>query len=341
MSEAQGGTARRDNNFGSLRLLFAALVVVSHAPELIDGTRSREPLTRLFGTLSFGELAVDGFFLLSGYLIVGSFERSRSVRGYLGRRLLRIYPGFALASLICVLVVAPLAGGDLAAVKPLRALGRILSLSVPEVPGTFAGLPNPALNGAMWSIAYEFRCYILVIALGCLGVLRNRWAYLIVLLGLAVLFVLRSQLAGLGFLKSVIGYPPEAIRLTFAFLCGGAFHVFTDRITLTAGRAGLAAALLIPAMASPLLAEPALLILGGYVTFWFALAVRPTRLSLAANATDPSYGLYLYAWPVQNLMVAACPGLAPLWSGLVTLVAAGLLGFLSWCLVERPALNWR
>ncbi|NEU11431.1 acyltransferase [Methylobacterium sp. BTF04] len=335
------GTTRRANNFGSVRLVFAALVVVAHAPELIDGNRSREPLTRLFGTLSFGELAVDGFFLVSGYLIVASFLRARSVGDFLWRRILRIYPAFIIASLVCLLVVAPLAGGNLTEVKPLRALGRMLSLSVPEVPGAFAGLPNPALNGAMWSIAYEFRCYLLVLILGCLGVLRHRGAYLAVLTAFAALFVARTDLPSLTILKSLIGYPPEAIRLTFAFLCGGAFHVFSDWIRLDRRGAAIAALLLGPAMTVPALAEPALIVLGGYLTFWFACVVRPNPLSLATNETDPSYGLYLYAWPVQNLLVAGFPDLSPIVGGLATLVAAGLLGLVSWHLIEKPALGWR
>lgn len=339
MSEGQGGPARRDNNISALRLLFATLVVVSHAPELIDGNRAREPLTRLFGTLSFGELAVDGFFLVSGYLIVASYARSRSVGDYLWRRIRRIYPGFALASLVCLLVVAPLAGGDLFVLDPLRAVSRILRLQVPEVPGAFAGQPNPALNGAMWSIAYEFRCYLLVAALGMLGLLRRRGAYLAILVLVAALFLARPDLSEAKALRSVVGDPGEAVRLTAAFLCGGAFHVFADRIPLNRRGAGLAAMLLVLALPSPVLAEPAFLVLGGYLTFWFALAVPPNRISLATNRTDPSYGLYLYAWPVQNLMVAGFPALSPIWSGLATLVAATLLGIASWHLVERPALG--
>src|SRR5690349_23752155 len=81
-------------NFNLLRLLFAALVVFSHSFELIDRSRMHEPLNRLFHTYSCGDLAVDGFFMLSGFLILASWRRDPNVPRYLARRVLRVYPLF-------------------------------------------------------------------------------------------------------------------------------------------------------------------------------------------------------------------------------------------------------
>lgn len=87
----------RRNNFGTLRLLLASLVIVSHTPEMLDGNRSRELLTMLFGTLSFGELAVDGFFIISGFLIAKSMILGGSLKVFFVKRVARIVPGFMAA----------------------------------------------------------------------------------------------------------------------------------------------------------------------------------------------------------------------------------------------------
>ncbi len=131
------------------------------------------------------------------------------------------------------------------------------------------------------------------------------------------------------------------IRLTFVFCCGGAFRLFADRIAYTRRGATRAALLLLPLMFSRPLAEPAFAILGGYLIFWFAFAVRPTALSRATAQVDPSYGLYLYAWPVQNLLVARIPGISPWTVAALALAAAIPLGLLSWYLIERPMLRFR
>ena len=98
----------KQNNFGFLRLLLATLVIVAHSAEILDQNRNREILTNIFGTITFGELAIDGFFLISGYLILNSFLSSSTLKSYLLKRVLRIYPGFIVASLFCIFVLIPL-----------------------------------------------------------------------------------------------------------------------------------------------------------------------------------------------------------------------------------------
>jgi peptidoglycan/LPS O-acetylase OafA/YrhL len=100
--------ASRANNFNFLRLLLATLVILSHSPEIVDGNRNREILTQIFHTVSFGELAVDDFFILSGYLIMQSWQRDPRLFDFFKKRILRIYPGFIVASLISAFVFGPL-----------------------------------------------------------------------------------------------------------------------------------------------------------------------------------------------------------------------------------------
>jgi peptidoglycan/LPS O-acetylase OafA/YrhL len=338
---AAAGRDRTTNNFGALRLLFAVLVILAHAPEMIDGDRSRELLTRVFGTLSLGEVAVDGFFLVSGYLITASYRAKRSFRDFVLRRARRIYPAFVVASLLCIAVVAPLAGGDLAAVSPLQTLLRLSLLLMPVVPGAFADLPYPLLNGAMWTIPCEFGCYLLLGLVGTARAFRRRGRYLALLAGLGALLALRGLCLPVGQPGDALGSLSEMIRLTFVFACGGAFRLFADRIAYTRRGAAVAAGLLLPLMFSRALAEPAFAILGGYLIFWYAFAVRPNVLSRATAQVDPSYGLYLYAWPLQSLLIARVPGISPWTVAVLALAGAIPLGILSWYLVERPMLRDR
>src|ERR1700687_2059412 len=100
-------TVERDhfNNFNALRLVLAVLVIVSHAFPLSYGNADREPIVRLTGGLeAFGSVAVDLFFLISGMLITASWLRSKSMQSYLFKRLLRIYPGFLVASAVSILI---------------------------------------------------------------------------------------------------------------------------------------------------------------------------------------------------------------------------------------------
>ena len=149
------------NNMGLLRVVLALLVIVAHSFELTGG-RSTELLVRAFGTLTFGEFAVDGFFLLSGFLITKSYQHSSSYLAYLRRRILRIYPGFVVAYSLCLLIVVPLSGAPPIAWtirQCVKQVFRMLVLDPPSIDGAFPGLLVPQINLSMWTISYEFRCF--------------------------------------------------------------------------------------------------------------------------------------------------------------------------------------
>jgi peptidoglycan/LPS O-acetylase OafA/YrhL len=341
---ADASTLRR-NNLGLLRLIFAMCVLVSHSIELVDGNRSREPLTYIFGTLSLGELGVDGFFLVSGYLIAQSFENSASVLSYLWKRVLRIYPAFVVAFVISIVVVGPLSGADMNALRGsgwIRQIVQMLFLGIPLLPNAFAGLHYRLLNGAMWTIAFEFSCYLMVGILGVVGLLRWRW---IVGSAAAVLLVFTAFFyIGYGTFtlpSNFAGTPNDVVRFASLFLCGTAFYLFRDIIPYRSYLAAIAAVALVASLFNHATEELAVRTLGGYLIFWFAFLKNTPRLNRINNKTDISYGIYLYAWPIQSLLIKFVPGITPLPVMILTTVSAAALAYVSWRLIEKPSLSLR
>src|ERR1700740_34366 len=94
----------RNHQFDLLRIIFATLVLLSHAPEITDGNASRELFHRFTGApMTFGTLGVDGCFILSGYLIVQSWLGDPELINFLRKRVLRIVPGYLVAVVLSTL----------------------------------------------------------------------------------------------------------------------------------------------------------------------------------------------------------------------------------------------
>lgn len=281
--------------------------------------------------LSFGEFAVIGFFILSGYLIVQSWDRAPEAWAFLKKRLLRIYPAFLVASLISVLVVGPLAANPtryFAELPVSNVLLRTLLLKMPIVPNVFQGLHYPLVNGAMWTISREFACYLLVLVLGAPGLLRRRHAW-------AALTIAAFAVFAWCYARH---WDMKEIRLVISFLCGGVFYLYRDVIRLNGKIATLLIAPLALGLCSPALAVPVLVTIGAYILLYAALK-HSTILGRFNQAPDVSYGLYLYGWPTQMLLIWYVPNISPWVVFCVASAISIVMGYMSWHMIEKPMMR--
>jgi peptidoglycan/LPS O-acetylase OafA/YrhL len=248
------------------------------------------------------------------------------------------------ACLVCIFVLAPLAVPSIRAYfSQLRygpLLASTLKLEQPQVPLVFAGTPFPLINGAMWSIAYEVRCYGLVALLGLLGLRWHRWAWLSLAVFCLALLPFNQDFIDwkLPYWKPFIKSPAEFLRLLSFFAVGACFYLFRGRIVLRGRWAAGAALMLAGLLFVPKLASLGLATAGAYALFWVAFAPI-TALQGFKRLTDISYGLYLYGWPAQKLLLWYFPATS-VWVLLVGAVGlASLAGYASWYLVEAPWLK--
>ena len=325
---------RPANNFDTLRILAALAVLFSHAFALTTGSDAAEPLFRLTGgEATCGGLAVCVFFIISGYLITGSFQRTHDPAAFIAARALRLYPALVVMLVVLALVAGPLLttlppGTYLNHPATLSHLAVNLSLlaTQPSLPGVFETLPFPnSIDGSLWTLPHEVRCYAVVLLLGVTGVLDRGKFVALPAIALVLLAARR--------------WAPDATPWFYTAFAGGmALRIIRPPLN---GWAALACAVLCLASIKLGGFRIATATLGAYAVLWLALAPR-ARLPNLARHGDVSYGLYLWAFPVQQLTVhlLGTQGGWPL-NIAVSLPITLVLAYLSWTCIEAPALRWK
>lgn len=330
----------RFNNVGLLRLVFAASVMLSHSLLLLDPNGFR-----LLRMILNSEAAVQGFFILSGMLVFGSFSRIGRWGTFWQRRMARIYPGYLVAVLLfaaLALLQARLLGNAVAWGELPRYLAANLStlnFLQPTIGGVFSGNPEPAINGALWSIKVEIIFYLCVPALYWIG---QRIGFGLLAAGLIVAGALWWPV--LLWAGDQTGY---TIPLSYKFQLPGQLHYFALGVGLFAvtqgsiGR-GVLAGLVVLMLGLLVLADQPreaiqALVLVGVIG---ALTHLPA-MGEPFGGRDLSYGIYLAHFPIVQLLI--CAGVAAalpvaVYVALVVVLAT-IYALGSWHLVEKPALS--
>ena len=309
----------RANSLGFLRILFATLVLVDHAFPIGGFHHESDPMWGWTdGQESFGGLAVAGFFVVSGFLVTRSFEASRNALSYAWKRFLRIFPGFWACLLVTVLLFGPIAyqfqngglhgywSGPESPIGYLRS-NALLVMNQYNIDGLLRGTPYmhsgypPAFDGSLWTLIYEVKCYLLVALLGVFGVFRRgRFSVVIVSLALWTL-----QLEDLLHPTRLQGVPvfgdPQMMRLAFIFSLGMLLYLYREKIPLSDSLAATAAVVLAVGMRTQLYSGIGLVALA-YLCMWLAVRLPLERFD---RFGDFSYGVYIYAFPVEVTLTLA------------------------------------
>lgn len=347
----------RDNNFNLIRFLAAFAVIFGHSYLLSLGEEHQEPILHATGWIA-GSHAVDVFFVTSGFLIMSSLFRHPQVGYYLKARLLRIYPALLAAVLFCAFIVGPaftsLPLGEYFGNKDVYTFVVANGMLEPfpiqyKLPGVFENVPytngdatppTGDINGSLWTLPHEIKAYVGVGLFFFFFLLLRKKQKLLPIAFYTLTALFMAYFAYRGFTQEG-GLVQDHYRLYAFFLVGGCYYLLRKHIVLNLP---IALGLLIASLATFYILKnetiwnTAWLIIMPYILF--CLAYLPGGAVRKFNKLgDYSYGLYIYAWPIQQIIAVRSPGIEPIPMTLLAFPVVLILAVLSWHFIEKPCLK--
>lgn len=293
----------RDNNLDFIRFVAALAVIFSHSFSICLGPNSHTPLSGLTDDrLSEGGLAVGVFFFIGGLLIAKSCESHPRAGRFFQLRLLRILPQLIFVVLALVFVVGPLLttlplGEYFTDGQTYRYLLNGVFVLQHDLPGVFESNPyGPVVNAPLWTLPVEFACYVLCFL--CFRWTRfTKRSFAIASLPVATLTVAYFALFDY--------YQLSVVRAILLFYLGVAYYVYRDYIRITPSLGWLSLALFAGLVAVGL-DVLAMLVAFPYALLWLGYGLKP-RMANFAKRGEYSYGIYLWGWPIQQVLVMLLP----------------------------------
>lgn len=343
-SARSDGRTSRDNNFDALRLLFSVTVLVVHSFSMTRGAPESargglvDHLRRFDLIENVGRPCLIGFFAIGGYLVCNSYLSSRNVLSYIWKRLLRIVPAFLPIALLSVLLVGPIGSDDARAYfRDLDVVDQVRAIATlhvsPRTAHVFPHNLDHLLNGPTWSLPVEFAMYLLLALLGASDLLRRRWPVALCWIALAGLhiFIVRFEPPWAQIARFAQGTMEGAVPLYLVFVGGVLIQLYP---ALRKSTVVAAAALLWLVARRYGIGHACDYLVAPVIFVW----IGENRIRLPRPRDDLSYGIYLNAWPIQQLLIAFVSLDAPMLTALALAICVPL-AMLSWRCIERPAMR--
>lgn len=334
----------KDNNYNIIRFIAAFVVFINHCFPL---TGQREPFGDYQG-MTMGTWAVDIFFITSGFLVTNSLIRSKSAKVYLLSRIIRIYPALITAITITIIVIGTCFTSlsvwdylkDPMTIMYFMKGTTLLSGVGMYLPGVFESNPFPnAVNGSLWTLIYEVKMYIFLLLMWLTIKKFSFFNRIQSPFALAV-FVL-TFLSGIYFaFRFLHGLEESHLnRLTYMFFSGAFFYLFKNKIVLSHKLFGFAViALIVSVIAGKTAFTLTYVLVIPYILFYMAYVPKGI-VRLFNRFGDYSYGIYIYAFPIQQALVAIFPRIDTKEMMFFGALAIMPMAMLSWHLIEKKALK--
>ncbi len=342
----------KDNNLNLVRLIAALMVMYMHSLALCQANLEADLMyTLTFHKALSGQVGVDIFFVISGFLIYRSYDRGNNIGKYLKARFLRIWPLLALFVLTSAFIFGPIFSslsraeyfaGDIKGYL----LNLVFDSSSTKLPGVFANHINASANGSLWTLQYEVICYILVLAL--VPIIRRFKKAIFAFFALALALYLTFSYAVPADGQTIISREVfiNFGRLALEFLVGSMYYIYRDRIIMS-WKYFVVAVIGIVATSYITDYEIAFSVFGAYIVMY--LGFNYYMISRVYNKVgDISYGVYVLSFFVQQRVID-CMGEIPygyralymdsyINLGVSTLIVIPL-AFISWHCFEKQLLK--
>ncbi len=337
------------NRFDVLRLLAAWLVLYNHS-FVLTASSEIEWISRFLKFDTASGLAVALFFTISGYLIYNSLENSQSAKDFLIKRILRIYPALIGVVLFTIFIVGPLSteltiSNYFNDIKTFQYFKTISGINIKyELPGVFENFPEKSVNGSLWSIALELRCYLILFLLSLIPFSMRVKILLAVIILLATLFFRplesASDLSGKFF-----GIAYQFNKFGLMFFLGALFascknfvsHKFLNYL-------GFICLVVFLILLTEDISKVSMIIYNFIIPIIFLwIGLQFSFLPrISEQIGDISYGIYLYAFPIQQLLVYYRIGVNNVTMHIIiSTFLTFLLAYISWKYIEFPSLKFK